>query len=104
MRSSKNRSGFEKKLKDTSYHHNDHIVYDSPTWKVLGVYWFVPFVHTEYNYHLANIQEEKKTRDKAVKNLAIFLSDSQDEIPKPEMDKLWKGIFYSMLSPLQNHF
>ncbi|KAF9459823.1 Nop52-domain-containing protein [Collybia nuda] len=38
---------------------------------------------------------EKKTRDKAVKNLAIFLSDFQDEIPKPEMDKLWKGLFYS---------
>ncbi|KAF8203812.1 nucleolar protein,Nop52-domain-containing protein, partial [Pholiota molesta] len=37
---------------------------------------------------------EKKTRDKAIKNLAIFLSDSDNVIPKPEMDKLWKGIFY----------
>ncbi|PPQ67168.1 hypothetical protein CVT25_005769 [Psilocybe cyanescens] len=37
---------------------------------------------------------EKKTRDKAIKNLAVFLSDSQNAISKPEMDKLWKGIFY----------
>ncbi|KAF9486301.1 Nop52-domain-containing protein [Pholiota conissans] len=37
---------------------------------------------------------EKKTRDKAIKNLAIFLSDSDNVISKPEMDKLWKGIFY----------
>ncbi|KJA25902.1 hypothetical protein HYPSUDRAFT_134377 [Hypholoma sublateritium FD-334 SS-4] len=37
---------------------------------------------------------EKKTRDKAIKNLSIFLSDSQNVIPKSEMDKLWKGIFY----------
>jgi len=39
---------------------------------------------------------EKKTRDKAIKNLSIFLSDSsRDVIAKPDMDKLWKGIFYS---------
>ncbi|KIK70701.1 hypothetical protein GYMLUDRAFT_149136 [Collybiopsis luxurians FD-317 M1] len=38
---------------------------------------------------------EKKTRDKAIKTLSVFLSDeSRDEIPKPEMAKLWKGIFY----------
>ncbi|KAJ7597504.1 nucleolar protein,Nop52-domain-containing protein [Mycena floridula] len=38
---------------------------------------------------------EKKTRDKAIKNLSVFLSDSsQDAIPKPEMIKLWKGLFY----------
>jgi len=38
---------------------------------------------------------DKKTRDKAVKNLAAFLSDpSQDALPKTEMAKLWKGIFY----------
>ncbi|KDQ63212.1 hypothetical protein JAAARDRAFT_65281 [Jaapia argillacea MUCL 33604] len=38
---------------------------------------------------------DKKTRDKAVKNLSQFLSDSsRDAIPKPEMAKLWKGIFY----------
>ncbi|KAI5898032.1 Nop52-domain-containing protein [Schizophyllum commune H4-8] len=38
---------------------------------------------------------EKKTRDKAVKNLAVFLSDpSRDALPKSEMDKLWKGLFY----------
>ncbi|KAF5368433.1 hypothetical protein D9758_002258 [Tetrapyrgos nigripes] len=38
---------------------------------------------------------DKKTRDKAIKNLSTFLSDSsQDAIPKPEMIKLWKGIFY----------
>ncbi|KAI6153882.1 Nop52-domain-containing protein, partial [Pisolithus tinctorius] len=38
---------------------------------------------------------EKKTRDKAVKNLAAFLSDDENnEIPDLEMAKLWKGIFY----------
>ncbi|KAE9398442.1 Nop52-domain-containing protein [Gymnopus androsaceus JB14] len=38
---------------------------------------------------------EKKTRDKAIKTLSVFLSDeSRDEIPKFEMTKLWKGIFY----------
>lgn len=39
---------------------------------------------------------EKKTRDKAIKNLSVFLSDpSRDVVAKPDMDKLWKGIFYS---------
>ncbi|KAJ3558977.1 hypothetical protein NM688_g614 [Phlebia brevispora] len=38
---------------------------------------------------------DKKTRDKAVKNLTIFLSDpSHDALSKTEMAKLWKGIFY----------
>ncbi|KAL0579446.1 hypothetical protein V5O48_002552 [Marasmius crinis-equi] len=37
---------------------------------------------------------EKKTRDKAIKNLAAFLSDPENEVPKAEMAKLWKGIFY----------
>ncbi|KAI9068693.1 Nop52-domain-containing protein [Trametes sanguinea] len=38
---------------------------------------------------------DKKTRDKAIKNLAAFLSDpSRDVLPKSEMTKLWKGIFY----------
>ncbi|KAL1951142.1 hypothetical protein VTO73DRAFT_291 [Trametes versicolor] len=38
---------------------------------------------------------DKKTRDKAIKNLAAFLSDpSRDALPKAEMTKLWKGIFY----------
>ncbi|KAI0778739.1 Nop52-domain-containing protein [Trametes elegans] len=38
---------------------------------------------------------DKKTRDKAIKNLAAFLSDpSRDVLPKAEMTKLWKGIFY----------
>ncbi|OCH96436.1 Nop52-domain-containing protein [Obba rivulosa] len=38
---------------------------------------------------------DKKTRDKAVKNLAAFLSDpSRDALPNAEMAKLWKGIFY----------
>ncbi|EMD41841.1 hypothetical protein CERSUDRAFT_42980 [Gelatoporia subvermispora B] len=38
---------------------------------------------------------DKKTRDKAVKNLAAFLSDpSRDVLPKTEISKLWKGIFY----------
>ncbi|KAF7303239.1 rRNA processing protein [Mycena kentingensis (nom. inval.)] len=39
--------------------------------------------------------KDKKTRDKAVKSLATFLSlDEQEPISKPDMDKLWKGIFY----------
>jgi len=38
---------------------------------------------------------DKKTRDKAVKNLAAFLSDpDRPRISNHEMDKLWKGIFY----------
>ena len=38
---------------------------------------------------------DKKTRDKAVKNLAAFLSDPEGPlISSHEMDKLWKGIFY----------
>ncbi|KAI6120634.1 Nop52-domain-containing protein [Pisolithus croceorrhizus] len=42
-----------------------------------------------------SISKEKKTRDKAVKNLAVFLSDDEsNEIPDIEMAKLWKGIFY----------
>ncbi|KAI0964425.1 hypothetical protein AcW1_001248 [Taiwanofungus camphoratus] len=38
---------------------------------------------------------DKKTRDKAIKNLSAFLSDpSRDALPKSEMARLWKGIFY----------
>ncbi|KAH7930587.1 Nop52-domain-containing protein [Leucogyrophana mollusca] len=38
---------------------------------------------------------DKKTRDKAVKNLAVFLSnDAGNAISDLEMAKLWKGIFY----------
>jgi len=38
---------------------------------------------------------DKKTRDKAVKNLAAFLSDpDRPRLSDHEMDKLWKGIFY----------
>ncbi|OSX66937.1 hypothetical protein POSPLADRAFT_1051101 [Postia placenta MAD-698-R-SB12] len=38
---------------------------------------------------------DKKTRDKAIKGLSAFLSDpSRDALPKSEMAKLWKGIFY----------
>ncbi|KAJ3977866.1 Nop52-domain-containing protein [Lentinula raphanica] len=37
----------------------------------------------------------KKTRDEPLKTLSVFLSDeSQGELPKSEMIKLWKGIFY----------
>lgn len=42
---------------------------------------------------------DKKTRDKAIKNLSLFLSDGQNVISKPDMDKLWKGIFYCALTP-----
>ncbi|KAH0591027.1 Ribosomal RNA processing protein 1 like protein [Termitomyces sp. J132] len=37
---------------------------------------------------------EKRIRDKAVKNLSVFLSESTNVLPKSDMDKLWKGIFY----------
>ncbi|KAI0720137.1 Nop52-domain-containing protein [Fomitopsis betulina] len=38
---------------------------------------------------------DKKTRDKATKQLASFLSEpSRDGLPQAEMAKLWKGIFY----------
>ncbi|KAJ6575290.1 Nop52-domain-containing protein [Mycena capillaripes] len=43
--------------------------------------------------HLAS--NDKKTRDKAIKSLSAFLADdAQEPISKPDMDKLWKGIFY----------
>ncbi|GAV98853.1 Nop52-domain-containing protein [Lentinula edodes] len=45
------------------------------------------------NKYLAST--EKKTRDKAIKTLSVFLSDeTRDELPKSEMTRLWKGIFY----------
>ena len=45
--------------------------------------------------YLYNIQEDKKIRDKAIKSLASFLADdTQEPVSKPDMDKLWKGIFY----------
>lgn len=38
---------------------------------------------------------DKKTRDKAVKNLAVFLTDPErPHLSSHELDKLWKGIFY----------
>ena len=38
---------------------------------------------------------DKRTRDKAVKSLASFLSAKNDiQLPKTEIAKLWKGIFY----------
>ncbi|RXW24032.1 hypothetical protein EST38_g1839 [Candolleomyces aberdarensis] len=38
---------------------------------------------------------DKKTRDRAIKNLSEFLSEnSENEISEPEMNKLWKGVFY----------
>ena len=47
------------------------------------------------------VQPDKKTRDKAIKGLTAFLSQSgEDEatagkvLSKGEMAKLWKGIFY----------
>ncbi|KAJ3880835.1 Nop52-domain-containing protein [Lentinula edodes] len=45
------------------------------------------------NKYLAST--EKKTRDKAIKTLSVFLLDeTRDELPKSEMTRLWKGIFY----------
>ncbi|KAI0094310.1 nucleolar protein,Nop52-domain-containing protein [Irpex rosettiformis] len=47
------------------------------------------------------VQQDKKTRDKAIKNLTTFLSQSAGNkdtngapLSKSEMAKLWKGIFY----------
>jgi Nucleolar protein,Nop52 len=64
----------------------------------------IPRIYRCVSYILAFLslnddEQEKKTRDKAIKNLSVFLSDpSRDVLAKPDMDKLWKGIFYS-LSP-----
>ena len=50
-------------------------------------------VHS-FTYVLLTIAD-KRTRDKAVKSLASFLSSrEQDVLPSAEMAKLWKGIFY----------
>lgn len=44
-----------------------------------------------------HVSVDKKTRDKATKQLASFLSEpSRDGLPHAEMAKLWKGIFYCM--------
>lgn len=43
---------------------------------------------------------DKKTRDKAVKSLAAFLSSARQPLPKLEMAKLWKGIFYCKMGIL----
>ncbi|KAF9502356.1 Nop52-domain-containing protein [Pleurotus eryngii] len=38
---------------------------------------------------------DKRTRDKSIKKLSVFLSESSENaLPKEDMDKLWKGIFY----------
>ncbi|KIJ53456.1 hypothetical protein M422DRAFT_222082 [Sphaerobolus stellatus SS14] len=38
---------------------------------------------------------DKKVRDKAIKSLSAFLSNnSKEPLPKSELAKLWKGIFY----------
>ncbi|KAG8219537.1 nucleolar protein,Nop52-domain-containing protein [Butyriboletus roseoflavus] len=38
---------------------------------------------------------DKKTRDKAVKHLALFLSNPENNaLPEIEIAKLWKGLFY----------
>jgi Nucleolar protein,Nop52 len=52
----------------------------------------------QYHRSLINLDEEdKKTRDKAIKSLSVFLSNnSQEPLPKSELDKLWKGLFYCM--------
>ncbi|KAJ7040438.1 nucleolar protein,Nop52-domain-containing protein [Mycena alexandri] len=43
--------------------------------------------------HLAST--DKKVRDRAIKSLSTFLADDPlESISKPDMDKLWKGIFY----------
>ncbi|KAG8703734.1 hypothetical protein FRC08_002661 [Ceratobasidium sp. 394] len=43
--------------------------------------------------HLAST--EKKTRDKAIRSLAVFLSDeSQASMSSTDRAKLWKGLFY----------
>ncbi|KAG6868881.1 hypothetical protein C0993_008629 [Termitomyces sp. T159_Od127] len=44
--------------------------------------------------HHTHDTQEKSVRDKAVKNLSVFLSESTNVIPKSDLDKLWKGIFY----------
>jgi len=50
------------------------------------------------------ISSDKKTRDKAVKNLAAFLSDpDRPHISNHEMDKLWKGIFYCEIRSENEH-
>ncbi|KAL4267954.1 RRP1 family protein [Pleurotus pulmonarius] len=38
---------------------------------------------------------DKRTRDKSIKKLSVFLSESSENVlSKEDMDKLWKGIFY----------
>jgi len=46
--------------------------------------------------NILHLQEDKKTRDKAIKQLSEFLSSdtSQDALSRSDLAKLWKGIFY----------
>ena len=50
----------------------------------------------------AHFLEDKATRDKAVKHLVQFLSDSTASVLSDdrELAKLWKGIFYCASPPL----
>ncbi len=76
-----------------------------PLAKVPRVFRHVVLTFTS-NARSLSVLIDKKTRDKAVRSLAKFLSESHEKaLPKPEMAKLWKGIFYcalffdSVLSP-----
>ena len=48
--------------------------------------------------HYINLDgQDKKTRDTAIKSLSTFLANnSQEPLPKSELGKLWKGLFYCM--------
>lgn len=49
------------------------------------------------SFHLVShkLLVDKKTRDKAVKHLALFLSNPENNaLPEIEIAKLWKGLFY----------
>jgi ribosomal RNA-processing protein 1 len=60
---------------------------------------------TKQNKMTTNASSDKKTRDKAVKNLAVFLSNSsQNVLPDLEMATLWKGIFYCAFASLELFF
>ncbi|KAK0470448.1 nucleolar protein,Nop52-domain-containing protein [Desarmillaria tabescens] len=54
-----------------------------------------PRPHPRRCLPLENISRtDKKVHNKAIKNLSVFLSDSKDALPPPELARLWKGIFY----------
>ena len=88
---------FESPLSFPTLFNRDGFTPERPsTWKILGIFRYLDHVSFLLPLSQASVQD-KKTRDKAIKNLSGFLSNnSQEPLPNSELAKLWKGLFYCM--------